>query len=91
MNRRSFLGLGLQSAVLAVALTTGLAKVSVSPIRNNRQALLDLLERRIESARKNIEASLNKTVDEIWTKPSGAFDPTEYSWTEVSESFVVRA
>jgi hypothetical protein len=94
VNRRSFLGLGLKSIVVATALTTGLGRTTLALVKDepvyewrelsasvyvskddltqngNHQLLIDLMDKKIEQARKGLQQPIDKTLDEIWSKPS---------------------
>lgn len=61
MNRRSFLGLGLKSVVLAAALTTGLGRTSLSLAADYR--IEDLVASAIERVR-------GRMLDNVFSKTS---------------------
>lgn len=47
-----------------------MSRDSLLPSSSNNQVLLDLMDKKIEQARKNLEQAIDKTLDDIWSKPS---------------------
>jgi hypothetical protein len=92
VNRRSFLTLGLRSIVLATAVSTGLARVTLN-IADNRNKLIDLLEKRIIAANERLRQDINNQLfTDVFSKGTvsegaglgGLIQKTEWKWTESS-------